>query len=95
MEMSGKHNFAGRLFIVEGIDGSVKSTQLSLIHRWLESEGHSVVFSEWNSAPIEEQQIQMRRFVVDALTGTGKTRIKTWVNLTSLAKASQDWICGN
>jgi len=52
MEMSGKHNFTGRLFIVEGIDGSGKSTQLSLLHRWLESEGHAVVFSEWNSSPL-------------------------------------------
>ena len=52
MEMFGKHTFPGRLFIVEGIDGSGKSTQLSLLHRWLESEGHPVVFSEWNSSPL-------------------------------------------
>jgi dTMP kinase len=50
MEMYGKHSFPGRLFIVEGIDGSGKSTQLSLLHKWLESEGHAVVFSEWNSS---------------------------------------------
>jgi dTMP kinase len=52
MEMYGKHRFPGRLFIVEGIDGSGKSTQLSLLHRWLESEGHAVVFSERNSSPL-------------------------------------------
>ena len=52
MEMYGKHSFPGRLFVVEGIDGSGKSTQLSLLHRWLESEGHAVVFSEWNSSPL-------------------------------------------
>jgi dTMP kinase len=52
MEMYGKHSFPGRLFIVEGIDGSGKSTQLSLLHRWLESEGYAVVFSEWNSSPL-------------------------------------------
>ena len=52
METNGKHNFPGRLFIVEGIDGSGKSTQLSLLHRWLESEGYPVVFSEWNSSPL-------------------------------------------
>jgi len=46
MEMYGKHDFPGRLFVVEGIDGSGKSTQLSLLHRWLESEGHAVVFSD-------------------------------------------------
>ena len=52
MEMYGKHSFPGRLFIVEGIDGSGKSTQLSLLHQWLESEGYAVVFSEWNSSPL-------------------------------------------
>jgi dTMP kinase len=52
MEMYGGHSFPGRLFIVEGIDGSGKSTQLALLHRWLESEGYPVVFSEWNSSPL-------------------------------------------
>jgi dTMP kinase len=42
----------GRLFIVEGIDGSGKSTQLDLLHKWLMSQGYLVVFSEWNSSPI-------------------------------------------
>ena len=43
---------AGRLFIVEGIDGSGKSTQLTLLAEWLKGAGHSVVFSEWNSSAI-------------------------------------------
>ena len=42
----------GKLFIVEGIDGSGKSTQLDLLHKWLVSEGHLVVFTEWNSSPL-------------------------------------------
>lgn len=42
----------GRLFIVEGIDGSGKSTQLTLLSQWLQAEGYPVVFSEWNSSPI-------------------------------------------
>ena len=42
----------GRLFIVEGIDGSGKSTQLDLLHKWLLSRGYLTVFSEWNSSPI-------------------------------------------
>jgi dTMP kinase len=45
-------NYPGRLFIVEGIDGSGKSTQLTLLAQWLRSEGYPVVFSEWNSSPI-------------------------------------------
>jgi len=47
--------YPGRLFIVEGIDGSGKSTQLSLLAEWLRSEGYPVLFSEWNSSPIVKQ----------------------------------------
>lgn len=42
----------GKLFIVEGIDGSGKSTQLDLLRKYLESEGYTVSFSEWNSSPL-------------------------------------------
>jgi dTMP kinase len=52
MKMYGKHRFPGRLFVVEGIDGSGKSTQLMLLKKWLESEGYVVYFSEWNSSPL-------------------------------------------
>jgi len=44
--------YPGRLFIVEGVDGSGKSTQLTLLSQWLRSEGFLVVYSEWNSSPI-------------------------------------------
>ena len=52
MKRYGEHRFAGKLFVVEGIDGSGKSTQLSLLHQWLRSEGYGVVYSEWNSSPL-------------------------------------------
>lgn len=42
----------GKLFIVEGIDGSGKSTQLDILHKWLLGAGHVVVFTEWNSSPV-------------------------------------------
>jgi dTMP kinase len=42
----------GRLIIVEGIDGSGKSTQLDLLRKWLTNQGYLVIFSEWNSSPI-------------------------------------------
>src|SRR2546428_5695586 len=38
---------------------------------------------------IEEQQAEVRRIVTEALTGTKKTRIRRWVDLASLGKASQ------
>jgi len=44
--------FPGKLFVVEGVDGSGKSTQLVLLAQWLRSTGHLVVLSEWNSSPI-------------------------------------------
>ncbi|MBA3241346.1 MAG: thymidylate kinase [Acidobacteria bacterium] len=48
----GRHSFPGKLFVVEGTDGSGKSTQLSLLYQWLRAEGHDVFFSEWNSSPL-------------------------------------------
>src|SRR3954462_2348711 len=45
----------GKLIVVEGIDGSGKSTQLSLLSRWLRSQGYAVAFSEWNSSPLVRQ----------------------------------------
>jgi dTMP kinase len=47
-----EYPFPGKLFVVEGVDGSGKSTQLSLLHQWLRAEGYGVVFSEWNSSPL-------------------------------------------
>jgi dTMP kinase len=48
----GHHKFPGQLFVVEGTDGSGKSTQLALLHQWLKAEGYPVFFSEWNSSPL-------------------------------------------
>ncbi len=42
----------GKLIAVEGIDGSGKSTQVYLLKRWLESTGHRVFFTEWNSSDL-------------------------------------------
>ncbi len=44
--------YSGKLIIVEGIDGSGKSTQLSLLSQWLRSKRLVVSFSEWNSSSI-------------------------------------------
>ncbi|HZS77401.1 MAG TPA: thymidylate kinase [Ktedonobacteraceae bacterium] len=52
METYGSHLYPGRLFVVEGVDGSGKSTQVALLRQWLISEGYAVFFSEWNSSPL-------------------------------------------
>jgi dTMP kinase len=51
------------LFVVEGIDGSGKTTQLGLLAKWLSSAGHPVFVTEWNSSEL-----------VKAATKTGKKK---------------------
>ena len=40
----------GKLIIVEGVDGSGKSTQVRLLEKWLRYRGIPVFFTEWNSS---------------------------------------------
>jgi dTMP kinase len=46
------HTYPGRLFVVEGIDGSGKTTQLALLAKWLSASGHRVFVTEWNSSAL-------------------------------------------
>ncbi len=50
-----KHDYPGKLIIVEGIDGSGKSTQVALLKKWLDSQGYSVFFTEWNSSELVKE----------------------------------------
>jgi dTMP kinase len=47
-----RRKYPGALVVVEGIDGSGKSTQLYLLKRWLEIGGYRIHFTEWNSSPL-------------------------------------------
>src|SRR5438270_3231436 len=55
MPVLAPKRYKGKLVVVEGIDGSGKSTQISLLSHWLRSEGYAVAFSEWNSSPLVRQ----------------------------------------
>src|SRR3982750_3313731 len=57
------HEYPGKLFVVEGIDGSGKTTQLGLLAKWLSAGGHRVFVTEWNSSAL-----------VKAATKTGKKK---------------------
>ena len=45
-----KNQIKGKLIIVEGVDGSGKSTQIRLLEKWLKHLGVPVFFTEWNSS---------------------------------------------
>lgn len=51
----------GKLIVVEGIDGSGKSTQIDLLYKWLLSKGYSVYFSEWNSSALVKSTTKLAK----------------------------------
>ena len=55
VEHNKKFEVKGKLIVVEGIDGSGKSTQIHLLRRWLISEGLPVFMTEWNSSEIVKE----------------------------------------
>jgi dTMP kinase len=51
----------GLLIAFEGPDGSGKTTQRKLFKTWLESEGHEVVTTKWNSSKLIKPIIKSRK----------------------------------
>jgi len=67
--LSKPHPYQGKLIVVEGIDGSGKSTQLSLLYRWLLSRGYKAFLTEWNSSVLVRRSMR-RGKKKDLLTPT-------------------------
>lgn len=52
-----KHGYEGLLIVIEGTDGSGKSTQIELLKRWIEDQSYGAMVSEWKTS----------RFIADAI----------------------------
>ena len=44
------HNHKGLLIVIEGTDGSGKSTQIELLRRWIEDKSYGCMVSEWKTS---------------------------------------------
>lgn len=51
------HGHKGLLVVIEGTDGSGKSTQIELLKRWIEDQSYGAMVSEWKTS----------RFIADAI----------------------------
>src|SRR5262245_30677594 len=51
----------GLLIAFEGPDGSGKTTQRKLFKKWLQSEGHNVITTKWNSSDLIKPIIKPRK----------------------------------
>ena len=49
-EFIKKHDYDGLLIVIEGTDGSGKSTQLELLKRAIQDQSYGVIVSEWKTS---------------------------------------------
>ncbi|MGC2383040.1 MAG: dTMP kinase [Nitrososphaeraceae archaeon] len=75
--LQNKFEVKGKLIVVEGIDGSGKSTQIYLLEKWLRFEGLPVFMTEWNSSEM-----------VKEITSKGKKKGKLTPTTFSLLHAT-------
>ena len=72
-----KYGIPGKLIVVEGIDGSGKSTQLRLLEKWLRFNNFEVFRTEWNSSDM-----------VKTITSKGKKKANLTPTTFSLLHAT-------
>lgn len=72
-----QYGIPGKLIVVEGIDGSGKSTQLRLLEKWLRFNGMDVFLTEWNSSDL-----------VKSITSKGKKKANLTPTTFSLLHAT-------
>ena len=49
-QYKSKPGYEGLLIVIEGTDGSGKSTQISRLKRWIEDQSYGVMVSEWKTS---------------------------------------------
>lgn len=52
-----KNDFAGKLIVMEGIEGAGKTTQLTLLQNWLEAEGYAVNYTKRRTSKLVAKAI--------------------------------------
>ncbi|MCA9812077.1 MAG: dTMP kinase [Nitrosarchaeum sp.] len=72
-----KYGIPGKLIVVEGIDGSGKSTQLRLLEKWLRFNNFEVFRTDWNSSDL-----------VKSITSKGKKKANLTPTTFSLLHAT-------
>ena len=56
-----KHRLAGRLIVIEGADGSGRTTEVGMLREWLEVQGHAVVDTGLRRSTLVSEQIDQAK----------------------------------